>query len=328
MAALMQRRSIGPTIFSWLVVAGLMALMAVSIMTIQREGSSRLSQSKAGDRSIFEPSEPYGVTVENLLSERTEPTRTLIARGSTLFVLGDSHALHYQRNVTPLAEKAGFKLTVRRGCSAIAGLRALDKDCQENSILVNQILETAEPGDAVLLSSLRLMPFSEPWGLHFDSRQDYLDSWFSEEQSLVRETAFLQARELVHRFAEKGLSVIITSPSPITEAPAFRCMDWFNSSHPDCRFGIEIDSKFFAEIQAPIMSSISDLAEIDDVYVLNQADALCPGETCKLLANGKAIIHDGHHLSGEGQRLLLPALLESLIEAGFLQIVELNNAEL
>ena len=232
-----------------------------------------------------------------------------------LFVLGDSHAAAYAAMFTKLTAEQGVEVSLNHltiGCSAGNLLRPATPECAAAlQSSVDDILRRAVPGDIVFLASLRMNRLSGQWGRNDPEEIAFLAS--SPKAAEDRRLAYDEAVQLIRKFTDKGLRVIIDAPKPVFWASPFRCSDWFNAGGPICRGGLEVDRQETLETRQPVMDSLAELGKtFPNLVIWDPLPLLCPNETCQAVTKAGPLFFDGDHLSGFGARLLYPSFLTIL----------------
>jgi hypothetical protein len=177
---------------------------------------------------------------------------------------------------------------------------------------LNLVQKNTNPGDIVLLASLRLPRLGDQWGSFDESGEP---SQYQTEANLeTRRLALGQAILFIEKLQAMELKVLIDAPKPIFRAPAFRCSDWFNRSNPVCKPGFTMDREFLLRYRERAMSSIEYLQKNEGVFFWDPFLALCDTPVCSAFDGGKPLFSDGDHLSGYGGRRLVPSFKKKLEE--------------
>lgn len=239
-----------------------------------------------------------------------------LANNRTVFFVGDSHAGHYGALLTELRAAMGFEYRVLddRGCR-VAELLSPRGDCENHRDLLDQIIESSAPGDIVVLSSLRTPRISNPTAGQPRSIREVISEFQSEQTPERSELILSETRPSLRYLKAAGLTVVITTPTPVFPSPIFRCVDWFNSINPDCRGGFTISRKDMEHLAAPAMKRVQTLEAEGLIHTWEVFDTLCPGESCNTLREGRHLFYDGDHLSRWGNYILMPSFVELLDEA-------------
>jgi len=243
------------------------------------------------------------------LYERGEcPGRSASTR--QLFVAGDSHALAYHEMLQRLAvlDGAPIRLYGSGGC-ALVGLRAWQGpnpacEAYARNVLAD-IQSRAQPGDVVLLAGLRLPRLSEQYAL-FDVVQVRAEH-LSEAADAGRTAEGAHWVEQLTPLAERGVRIVLEAPKPVLPAPPYRCSDVFNRHNPICAHGMTIARSEIEQLRAPVLAGLQQVAAgLPGASIWDPMPLLCPGAQCLPTRDGKPLFFDGDHLSGYGNRLLLP----------------------
>lgn len=237
--------------------------------------------------------------------------------GKRLYVLGDSHAVAYSDMLQAASDETGLSIELlnQSGCSIANLIRPLDYDgpsCVAYAKRsVDKVFKEARPGDAVFIASLRMNRLADQWAT-YDIAQIVRDQ-MSQAGSENRTVALREADQLVSQLENRGIKVLIDAPMPVFQAPPFRCADWFDKMNPICAAGFSVKRSFLVDFRRPVMESINKLQSMHKaLFVWDSFDALCPGAECSAFDNGKPLFFDCDHLSGYGDRLLVPSFVKAL----------------
>jgi hypothetical protein len=220
-----------------------------------------------------------------------------------------------------LIDREGIEVHIysSAGCSAANLLRpvaAMATRCPGFfASSLQDISVRSSPGDAVLLASLRIDRFVEPWGSR-PAAPPAAGAPSPETRSTSTEQALDEASRLVAELADLGLAVIIQAPGPVFKIPVFRCSDWFNSVNPICLPGPTVGRDELLERRRPAMQSIARLQVLHPALrVWDPFPVLCPNPVCSVFDGDKPLFFDGDHFSAHGNRVLYPSLIAVLAEA-------------
>jgi len=243
-------------------------------------------------------------------------TKRSAASERQLFVVGDSHAMSYSAMVNIAANILDAKAIFRSvaGCPIASLIRSRKyapcDDFEED--LLAWITQEANPGDIVFLASLRLR------------RLEVLPATLREDEILARSTdlaeveernrALGQAKKTIQRLQAIGLNVVVDAPKPIFRAPPFRCADWFNKMNPICEPGFSEDRDFLLKYREPTMAGLEELESSLGIEVWDPFPILCKGSECSALDGDKPLFTDADHLSGYGNRVLVPSFTEQILK--------------
>lgn len=227
-----------------------------------------------------------------------------------LFVAGDSHALAYHEMLQRLAVlEGGTSWLYSSGGCALVGLQGWHGSNPACDAYVRDVLKDihnrAKPGDVVLLAGLRLPRLSEQYAL-FDHKLVWA-AQFNDAAAVDR------AAEVDHWIAElrplteRGIRIVLEAPKPLLPAPPYRCSDVFNRNNPICINGMTISRRDIEELRSPVLTGMQKVAAaVPGVTIWDPLPRLCPGSVCLPTHDGHPLYFDGDHLSGYGNRLLLP----------------------
>lgn len=112
------------------------------------------------------------------------------------------------------------------------------------------------------------------------------------------------------------MTVLIDSPKPALLIPPYRCSDWFNRINPIAKPGNKVSRKLLTKIRTPILNSINQLQNLHpNIHIWDPFPVLCDKPECSAYdKNGLPIYYDGDHLSGKGNRLLVPSFEKKICE--------------
>ena len=234
----------------------------------------------------------------------------------TLFVAGDSHAGCYRGMAELLEEQTGLKsvvlskLGIKFG-SLVHSQNEIDREFEQ--VVLSQIKATSNPGDVVLLTSLRVKRLCGQWSL-FD-RSEVIQERDSPEAEVQRRQAVTEGIELIKKLQSFGLIVIIEAPKPILPSPPFRCSDWFNKMNPIAKGGLSIERDFLLVHRSAAMKSIGEVIEVlPDTIVWDPFFVLCPGEVFEAFDKKKPLLFDGDHITAYANEKLYPSFRKLLNE--------------
>ncbi len=234
--------------------------------------------------------------------------------GRKLFVLGDSHAAAYRTMTSMAARKLGMELVIeeRGGCPLASLLAPPPASCADDGKqALQRVLERGQPGDVVLLASLR-MP--ELRGQDWQAGDAAVFARIARQRNRQAEADALdEADGIIARLRAKQLHVVIDAPMPIFKAAAYRCSDPFNRMNPACAPGLEVEREYLLAMRAPQMGALETLAaRHPGLTVWDPFPILCPAQRCSAMQGVDPLFFDQDHLSGHGNRVLLPSFLATL----------------
>ena len=231
--------------------------------------------------------------------------------GKRLYVMGDSHALAYERMLTDFANRLGLEIEVysRPGCAFFPMYSSgkPDDGCKAYYVAaLHEISSKAQRGDILFLPSLRLPRLSEQTGYYgSDAAYQTMFSDASKEQRAhqVNITEFL-LRPLV----DADVKIVLEAPKPIFKVAPFRCSDFFNKNNSFCEPGMSVSRAFLESLRLPVLDSYGKLSErfpTGVVSVWDPFERLCPAkDECFPFTEGNPLFFDGDHLSGYGNDFL------------------------
>ncbi|MEY2816244.1 MAG: hypothetical protein RJA78_820 [Actinomycetota bacterium] len=237
-----------------------------------------------------------------------------IGKDHKLIIAGDSHAGHYKYLGHWIAKRTGatFDSIVNSGCSYVDLGKAQDRDfsCPSQSEITKDVLEMAKPGDVVLLSS-----FTIPNVAELDrelSREKILIELKSPSSIQAREKALGEAVEIVRTLQNQGVNVVLAAPTPVFVSAPERCIRWFNRVNPICSNGFKEPMEFQKALREPVLESNKSLSEVTGSILWDPFQLLCDAENCYSEKNNRFLYVDQHHLSSNGNLLLVGSFLETL----------------
>lgn len=238
--------------------------------------------------------------------------------GRSLFVAGDSHAAAYRTMVTMAARQFDLQLRMdeRGGCGIANLLRASSAECiaYRDQVLA-KIEREARPGDIVLLASLRMQ---ELRGLDWSAGDAVVFRQLREARTLADATAAeADAEAVLSRLQALGVHVVMDAPMPVFKSAAYRCSDPFNRMNPACAGGLGVSRAEMEALRAPQMALLDKLAaRYRALHVWDPLPLLCQATTCTAMDGEQPLFFDQDHLSGHGNRVLLPDFDRLLLEIG------------
>lgn len=233
-----------------------------------------------------------------------------------IFVAGDSHAAGYSELLQRFVYETGRPVTLYAvgGCPMVSLLQGREDspECRAyTDAMLADVTTKARPGDVLFLPALRLPRLSEQWML-FDERQA-TEQMFGAAGQQVREAGVAAAVERLKPLAERGVRIVLEAPKPLLRSPPYRCSDWFNRDNPICARGLVVGRGFLEEYRAPALAGLRRVAEqLPGASVWDPFPLLCPDATCTAMDatdGGRPLFFDGDHLSGHGNRKLLPSFM-------------------
>jgi peptidoglycan/LPS O-acetylase OafA/YrhL len=242
------------------------------------------------------------------------PTTTIGAGHSLIFV-GDSHAGHYKYMGHWIEKRTGAELksVIHYGC-AYANLQGVTSKrpaaCPTEEEFTAEILKESKPGDVIVLSS-----FSTPRIAVLDGpldRQTLLNDLQSEEFNKARELGLTSSIGLIEDLQSHGLKVVLAAPTPVFVSPPDRCIRWFNKMNPICAGGFREPVDYQLKLRAPVMESYREVTSVTGAALWDPFSLMCDESYCYSEKDGRYLYTDQHHLSSNGNLVLVGSFLETL----------------
>ncbi len=232
--------------------------------------------------------------------------------GGRLFVVGDSHAYAYSRDLQMYSLSRGRQVLSYGipGCSFLKIFQPSEARCSANERRVGEaVAMQLGPHDLVFLPSLRVIRFK-------DQRVSVGQTSPAEASLRTMSAGVNEASPMLRLFASKGARIVLEAPTPIFKAPPFRCSDWFNSANPDCRAGFSVSRQEMESRRHLAIVGITELQHrVPNISVWDPLPLLCSQQNCNAFYNGKPLFFDGDHLSGYGNDVLYTKLAASFDNA-------------
>lgn len=162
--------------------------------------------------------------------------KSVPANRAVIYAFGDSHAHMLGETLRGVEATLGrpTRIVTQPGCPVANLLVVPSSACQKFiDQAVQQLLRQRQPGDVVVLSSLRVDRLSDQWGA-VPAPDATKAEWARQRLAALR-----HADELIGRLERGGFVVLISAPLPVFAAPPFRCSDFFNRHNPVCAEGFE-----------------------------------------------------------------------------------------
>ena len=238
-----------------------------------------------------------------------------IGAGHSLIFVGDSHAGHFKYISHWIASKTGADVSriIHYGCG-YANLQAVSTRlsvCPTDEAVTSEIIKKTKPGDIVVLSS-----FSTPRMAASDgpfNKEELLGQLNAPAREAGRAEALALATEVVKSLQSHGLNVILAAPTPVFITPADRCNKWFNKINPICSYGFKQPIGYEEQLRAPVMKSYKALATATGITLWDPFPYLCnDGKYCYSRKDGRYMFVDQHHLTANGNLLLVKSFLTEL----------------
>lgn len=235
-----------------------------------------------------------------------------------VLAIGDSHATGYVPLFKEYVLRTGAEVYVygNAGCSFLSLRPDLERPehCQRGSqAAMADLLARLQPGDVVFLPSLRLPRFADQWGVFAPEAVHAV--MFSESAAQARMQAVQAGRQVLQQFLDKGAQVVLEGPKPLFAAPTYRCAEPYQRHNALCAAGAQIDRNLLQEYRAPILDAYDEFKRISPkVSVWDPFAALCPASQaqCSAYEDGRPLFFDTDHLSGYGNRRLLPSFTAAM----------------
>ncbi|MFV1939914.1 acyltransferase family protein [Pseudomonas luteola] len=237
-----------------------------------------------------------------------------------LFVIGDSHAAAYDPMMRAFVKRTGVEVFYYNngGCPFISFNATRDiqnPGCVQNiQISIADMLGRAKEGDVLFMAGLRMPRFVDQF-MRFDKTHAQSEL-FGPQPEQWRADSEAYAVNLLQKFSEKGVKVIIEAPKPVFRQVPYRCSDWFNKSNPICVDPSVEDTSSVSRdemerMRAPVLASIKNIEHaVKNVYIWDPLPLLCTSQRCQTARDGKPLFFDGDHISGYANMYLLPAFTE------------------
>tara|TARA_Y100001951_G_scaffold28503_1_gene22269 strand:+ start:16283 stop:18361 length:2079 start_codon:yes stop_codon:yes gene_type:complete len=241
----------------------------------------------------------------------------LAPASTTLYVIGDSHALAYEGLFKQYAMQTGRTIYAYNngGCPFISlqPWRDIDNPAclQHTEAALRDLRRRIKPGDILFLPSLRMPRLADQWGVFPDAKVE--EQMFSSRAIAGRQRAQAAAVDTLREFVARDVHVVLEGPKPLFKAPPFRCADWFNRHNPICQPGFNINRDELQRYREPVLRAFAGIVrELPAVAIWDPFPLLCPQRQCSAWHDTRPLFLDGDHLSGFGNQLLLPHFMAYL----------------
>ncbi|WP_193589277.1 acyltransferase family protein [Xanthomonas arboricola] len=241
----------------------------------------------------------------------TRPAKT----GRQVFVIGDSHALAYNEMLRrfPVVEGGSVRIYGVAGCS-VASMQPGVKvpGCEEFvHAALEDVIANVHPGDVLFLPGLRVPRLAEQDAL-FDLDAN-VATLQSEQAQRERDASVAATIALLAPVQARGVRIVFEAPKPVLRAPPYRCSDWFNRHNAVCANGMQIERAVMERYRAPALDGVHRIAAaLGGASVWDPLPLLCDAQTCAPTRHGRPLFFDADHLSGYGNRVLLPSFAAHL----------------
>jgi peptidoglycan/LPS O-acetylase OafA/YrhL len=289
-----------------IVSGALVALMVFFVVDFSKSEGNRRG------RAVVDPAYTNSQLTKEFLSsiEASE-----IGVGRKFILVGDSHAGHYKYMGNWIKKKTGAEPSriINYGCPYVnlQGTGKRPQVCPSDEEITQQILARANPGDVIVLSSFstpRMSGLERP----FD-KEELISKLNSSANQASRDEALEISKQIVSELISKGLQVVLAAPTPVFVTPADRCQRWFNRINPICSNGFKEDIEYQQQLREPVMKSYNKLVEATGITLWDPFLLLCPdGKYCYSEKNGNYLFIDQHHLTSNGNLLLIESMLDVL----------------
>jgi hypothetical protein len=144
-------------------------------------------------------------------------------------------------------------------------------------------------------------------------KEELLSKLNSSANQASRDEALEISKQIVTELKSKGLQVVLAAPTPVFVTPADRCQRWFNRINPICSSGFKEDIEYQQQLREPVMKSYNKLVEATGITLWDPFPLLCPdGKYCYSKKNGNYLFIDQHHLTSNGNLILIESMLDVL----------------
>lgn len=228
---------------------------------------------------------------------------------NNVFVIGDSHAMHYSSMLKKLVAQYGttvFQYSIG-GCPFLS----LQPDretgtCKSFSTsALDDIKNRIKKGDIIFMASLRIPRIVDQWG--YFGVDSALNNIYSSKAENDRKIALKEAVKIINELEIYGAKIILEAPTPELKAINYRCSDWFNKNNPICLNGLSINKSTIEKLRNPVLMTYKKIInEIPSVKIWDPTPVLCPEDICYSKMNDKPLYFDGDHLTAYSNTLLLP----------------------
>jgi peptidoglycan/LPS O-acetylase OafA/YrhL len=230
------------------------------------------------------------------------------ARLPTMFILGDSHAFGYTDLLAEYVRTTGAAgmLYAHGGC-AILGQKPNDAPMCDRFIglAIGDLERRLRPGDVVFLPGLRIARLADWFAVYGEPHARAV--MLGAAQAQWRAADLAATVPLLRRIVARGAKVVLEAPKPVFAAPNFRCADWFTKSNPICAGGLTVPRATIEALRAPVLDEFRAAVDaVPGLRVWDPLPILCPGAVCAANDAGGPLFFDADHLSGYGNRKLVP----------------------
>jgi peptidoglycan/LPS O-acetylase OafA/YrhL len=246
--------------------------------------------------------------------------------GARWLVWGDSYAMHLVPGLVRVASDQGLVQATKSSCGPFPGLTPVRPELGPGNSFAPPWIEQCQAFNASVLRWLARHPEIETVVLSSLLTQ-YLDDAMYELQRTagggrLRGEAAMRAALLedlsttVKRLRAMGKRVMVVAPPPSAPFDIAGCLErrqahrWTIGATPGC----VIDQQDDERRRAAEHRFIEALAASDArLPVLRFEPLLCDGTACQVERDGVPLYRDQGHLSHEGSRLLMPAVMSEAV---------------
>lgn len=246
--------------------------------------------------------------------------------GARWLVWGDSYAMHLVPGLVRVASDQGLAQATKSSCGPFPGLTPVRPGLGRGNSFASPWIEQCQAFNASVLRWLARHPEIDTVVLSSLLTQ-YLDDEMYELQRTrdgerLRGEAAMSAAlledlgETVRRLRAMGKRVIVVAPPPSAPFDVAGCLErrqahrWTIGATPGC----VIDERDDRRRRAAEHRFVDALAKADArLPVLRFEPLLCDGTTCQVERDGVPLYRDQGHLSREGSRLLMPAVMSEAV---------------
>lgn len=302
---------------AWILGVGTVALAAGGI-------ALALHKPPAGAVDFVELRKPnYGLSANCDAEEPFDGREDCRTRpGARWLVWGDSYAMHLVPGLVRVASDQGLVQATKSSCGPFPGLTPVRPELGRGHSFASPWIEQCQAFNASVLRWLARHPEIETVVLSSLLTQ-YLDASTYELQRTreddrvrgeraMREALLADMAETVRRLRAMGKRVMVVAPPPSAPFDVAGCLErrqarrWMIGATPGCVIDVKDDERRRASEQAFITALAKSDARLP---VLRFEPLLCDATTCQVERDGVPLYRDQGHLSREGSRLLMPAVM-------------------
>lgn len=247
--------------------------------------------------------------------------------GARWLVWGDSYAMHLVPGLVRVAGDQGLVQATMSSCGPFPGVTPVRPDlgrgqtfaapwitqCRDfNASVLRWLARHPEVGTVVLSSRLTAYLDEATYELERTPTDPDARGLRLRDGTAMRAALLDDMSETVKRLRAMGKRVMVVAPPPSAPFDIAGCLErrqarrWTIGATPGC----VIDEADDRRRRAAEHRFIMDLAKSDArLPVLRFEPLLCDGMTCQVERDGVPLYRDQGHLSHEGSRLLMPAVM-------------------